>query len=128
MQRRTALTAGVVLMLTASMQPTDAFLFGILKSFFPPYPILGIKTFVEPVAIGTAYVNQSPFTTPPARKPCAAARYQSYKTPATIWSLQRSWAVTVWHQGKKLSGGIGQRHSPVYGPAPDKADCRQAEL
>ena len=74
MQRRTALTAGVVLMLTASLQPTDAFLFGILKSFFQPSPILGIKTFVEPVAIGTAYVNQSPFTTPPARKPCAATR------------------------------------------------------
>ena len=94
MQQRTALTAGIILVLTASMQPTDAFLFGVLKSFFQPFPVLGIKTFVEPVAIGTAYVNQSPFTTPPARKPYCAIQYQIYKTPPTTLLLQRSWAVT----------------------------------
>ena len=81
--QRTVLTAAVVLILTASIKPTDAFLFGILKSFFQPFPVPGIKTFVEPVAIGTAYVNQSPFTTTPARKPCAAVQSHPYKTPAT---------------------------------------------
>lgn len=71
MLNRLGVTAAFLLILTATTQPADAFFFGILKPFFQPFPLYGIRTYVEPTAIGTAYVNQFPFTTPPARE-CSA--------------------------------------------------------
>ena len=70
MMKRAGATIAFVLILTASTQPADAFLFGILSRFFQPFPIVGIQTYATPTQIGTAYVNKFPFTTPPARKPC----------------------------------------------------------
>jgi len=70
MMKRAGATIAFVLILTASTQPADAFLFGILSRFFQPFPIVGIQTYATPTQIGTAYVNKFPFTTPPARKAC----------------------------------------------------------
>ena len=68
MRKRASATAAAALILAASLQPSEAFFFGLLSRFFQPYPIVGIQTFVEPTAIGTAYVNAIPFNTPPARE------------------------------------------------------------
>ncbi len=67
--KRPAVIAAFVLVLTATSQPADAFLFGILSRFFQPFPVVGIRTYAAPTQIGTAYINKFPFTTPPARKP-----------------------------------------------------------
>jgi hypothetical protein len=50
------------------LQPSDAFFFGLLSRFSQPYPVVGIQTYAEPTAIGTAYVNAIPFNTSPARE------------------------------------------------------------
>lgn len=68
MRKRASATAAAALILAATLQPSEAFFFGLLSRFFQPYPIVGIQTFVEPTAIGTAYVNAVPFNTPPARE------------------------------------------------------------
>lgn len=81
--KQPAVIAAFVLVLTATTQPADAFLFGILTRFFQPFPVVGVRTYAAPTQIGTAYINKFPFTTPPARK-ASSLYHTDTSTPACI--------------------------------------------
>ena len=81
--KRPAVIVALVFMMTATTQPADAFLFGVLGRFFQPFPVVGIRTYATPTQIGTAYINKFPFNTPPARKPPSSHR-AGFSTNACI--------------------------------------------
>ena len=62
----------MLVLVVSSAPPAEGFLFGLLRGFFQPFPLLNIPTYAQRTAVGGIYINAFPFTTPPAGETCSS--------------------------------------------------------